>query len=502
MNLSFFSSLFKPKQIELQTSESLLIKKIENITNQYNIYSFNNKTIFHHNHKKSIPLIFLHPKQGLFLFEFKEWKYEDLKNASISKSTNETPSQNNLAFESIQEYILLKYKELTHTDKLEFSNFLIMENLTSFDYDLLSDEFKEYLPSHRIIFSDSSDEEIIKKLSLTNSMEENYNQDKVFSNIFIQYAFFDIDKKLSFASKEQRDFIDAPLKGEKTLAAKAGSGKTNVILLKTLQEKLENPKKQITIIEPTRVAADILRKKLLELIEHAIVDISPLAIEITTPYELIAKGSTNEPLVQNELFIDKKLFSKTIKIADLVICDDADLLQKDFIEYIRLMQKRETLLFVSNNFDFTPDFSLSQTLINKSKKVIFKQANKYAKTMQTIKELLTNNLAKDILVVCDSLTKKNLEEDLKSFIEDKAILLDSSQSLLNQDFDSLLLANYNEISGLEAKFVLLLDIEKASLNQVEYAQHIATDTLYIIYEENYEIIENLKELYESETNKS
>ena len=149
MNLSFLSSLFKPKQIELQTSKSILIEKIQNIIQQYNIYSFSNKTIFHHNDKKSIPLIFLHPEQGLFLFEFKEWKYEDLKNATIIKSTNKKPHQNNLVFESIQEYILLKYKELTHTDKLKFSNFLIMENLNSSDYDLLNDSLKEYLPNHR-----------------------------------------------------------------------------------------------------------------------------------------------------------------------------------------------------------------------------------------------------------------------------------------------------------------------------------------------------------------
>ncbi|MDY0116413.1 MAG: DEAD/DEAH box helicase family protein [Sulfurimonadaceae bacterium] len=502
MNFSFLTSFFKPKQTHLQTPDSLLIKKIKNIADQYNLSLFHNKAIYHHNQKKIVPLIILHPNKGLFLFEHKDWSYDDLKNATIEKATNKNRLQNNLAFGSLHDFILLKYKELTHTDTLEFCNFLLMENLDSTQYEYLDDSFKELLPKHRIIFNDSSYEEIRLKFSLQEPLNQIYEPKSIFPNLFIQYALFDTHQNLSLATKEQRDFIDARLLNQQSLAAKTGSGKTNAILLKALVEKLENPQKQITIIEPTRIACDILRQKLLILIEHAIVTINPLSIEILTPLELINKQLThsNKPLLHGELFIDKKLFSKSIKIADLVICDDSDLLSDEFIQYISLMQKKDTLLLVTNSFDPTPDFFLQDNFISENKQVIFKQANQHAKSMQLLRELSTKHAAKDILVVCDSLTKVHLQEDLESFIEDKAILLDSSKTLLNQELDALLLASYSEISGLHAKFVLMLDIDKASQSQIEYAKNLATDTLYIVYEESCEMIEKLKEQYESQTN--
>ena len=502
MNFSFLTSFFQTHKTVLQTPDSVLIKKI---AQEHDLYLFHNKTIYHHNLKKTIPLVLFHPYKGIFLFEHKDWSYDDLKNATIEKATNEHSSKDNLAFESVHEFLIQKYKELTHTDELAISNFLLMENLDTPQYEHLHDSFKELLPKHRVIFNDSTQEEIIEKFALdSHTLHPLLDLEKIIGNLFIQYALFDTQGKLALCTQEQREFIDAKTEGHQTLCAKTGCGKTNVLLLKALVEKLENPKKQITIIEPTRIACDILKQKLLALIEHAIIEVNPVSIQILTPLEIVNKHLQvlNKPLLDEQVVIDPKLLSRSKKIADYLICDDSELLCNEFLEYVRLMQKKHTLLLVTNQDIPAPDFELRHNFVSLEKKVVFKHANEHAKALQIIQKLLQTHKARDILVICNPLTKENLYEDLDGFIKDKAILLDSSKSLLDQELDSLLLATYEQISGLHAKFVIMLDIEQAHKGQIEYAQNLATDTLYAVYEESSQAIETLKEKYETKDERS
>ncbi|MDD3817126.1 MAG: DEAD/DEAH box helicase family protein [Thiovulaceae bacterium] len=505
MNFSFLTSFFQTDKTVLQTPDSVLLKKIKKIAQEHDLYLFHNKTIYHHNLKKTIPLVIFHPYKGIFLFEHKDWSYDDLKNATIEKATNERSSKDNLAFESVHEFIIQKYKELTHTDELAISNFLLMENLDTPQYEHLHDSFKELLPKHRVIFNDSTQEEIVAKFALEeHALHPLLDLEKIIGNLFIQYALFDTRGKLSVCTQEQREFIDASIKGHQTLSAKTGCGKTNVLLLKALVEKLENPKKQITIIEPTRIACDILKQKLLALIEHAIVEVNPVSIQIITPLELVNKHlqALDKPLLNEQVIIDPKLLSRTKKIADFVICDDSELLCDPFLQYVRLMQKKETLLLVTNQDIPTPDYELKHNFVSLEKKVAFKHANEHAKALQILRELLQTHKAKDILVISNPLSKDNLYEDLEGFIEDKAILLDSSKSLLDQELDSLLLATYEQISGLHAKFVIMLDVCEAHKGQIEYAQNLATETLYVVYEESCQAIKTLKEKYETQNERS
>ena len=68
---------------------------------------------------------------GIYLFEYKEWSYDDLKNATVSKATNQDSSDKSLAYEKTHEFIRQKFNELTHNDGVEIHNYLLMENLNS-----------------------------------------------------------------------------------------------------------------------------------------------------------------------------------------------------------------------------------------------------------------------------------------------------------------------------------------------------------------------------------
>ena len=109
------------------------------------------------------------------------------------------------------------------------------------------------------------------------------------------------------------------------------------------------------------------------------------------------------------------------------------------------------------------------------------------------RETNENNKSNEILVVSDNLSKKNLKDDLEFFIRDKAILLDASINLINQNLDNLLLCSYADISAMSSKYIILLDIEYSSLNEIEHAINLAQDTAYVIYEQESENIKTLKE---------
>ena len=499
MNFTFLQSFFKKNEQDLQLPDSLLVKKLKEICEEKKLLLFENKTIFHHNKAFFIPLFILDPNRGLYLFEYKEWSYDDLKNATIAKAKNQEASEKSLSFENTHEFIKQKFNELTHTDGVEIFNFLLMENLNADEYEHLDVSFKELLPRERVMFNDSSKESILQKLRAvkpaTNSLPKVAD---IIGNLLIQYIIYHEDGTLSLCTQEQRDFIDAKLTSHHTLFSQTSGGKTSVLLLKAIYEQLKNPQTTITIIEPTTLACDILKQKLINTVEHAIIEVDLTSIQIITPLELVNKHLTKlkKPLLE-ELCIEKKLMKSNFHISDIILCDDSELLEEEFIHYLHHIQKKAALLLVTNQENENTSFQFSKVFHSVHTQVFFEQGNQLAKTLHLIAHLLKQHDAKDILVVSSSLNKEKLNDDLEFFIRDKAILLDSSKNLIDQKLDSLILSSYEQISGLHAKFVILLDICTTDKMRLDYAKYIATDSLYLVYEEECEAIKEFQNEYKS-----
>ncbi len=499
MNMFSFSSLFKKKQKTLTLPDSLLIKKLKEVAKNNDLSIYENITIYHHKKSFFIPLLILDSTRGIYLFEHKEWSYDDLKNATVSKATNQNSSNKSLAFEKTHEFIKQKFNELTHDDGVDIYNYLLMENLNSDEYEHLDDSFKELLPHQKIMFSDSLEEEILQKLNETPiSINPMPNEANIMGNLLVQYLILSKDKEIYLATHEQRKFIESKSTGLETLSSHSYSGKTSSILLKAILENLRNPELKIIIIEPTNIACDILKKKLLDIIEYAIIEVDITSIEIITPISIVNKHliKINKPHLDKTLHIDDKLMQKSFNVADLIICDDSHLLSFEFIEYLKYLQKNSSLLLVNDENNEDATFRFEKSFKTKDLKVIFKQANQYAKTLHTISNLLKENSSNDILVVSNNSTKRNLNEDLESFIEDKTTLLDADDNLQHQDLDNLILCSYSQISAMNSKYVILIDVEKTSINELEYALNIAEDTAFIIYEEDGKNIQILKEKYD------
>ena len=210
MNMFSFSSLFKKKQKTLTLPDSLLIKKLKEVAKNNDLSIYENITIYHHKKSFFIPLLILDSTRGIYLFEHKEWSYDDLKNATVSKATNQNSSNKSLAFEKTHEFIKQKFNELTHDDGVDIYNYLLMENLNSDEYEHLDDSFKELLPHQKIMFSDSLEEEILQKLNETPiSINPMPNEANIMGNLLVQYLILSKDKEIYLATHEQRKFIES-----------------------------------------------------------------------------------------------------------------------------------------------------------------------------------------------------------------------------------------------------------------------------------------------------
>ncbi|MEN4052822.1 MULTISPECIES: hypothetical protein [Sulfurimonas] len=498
MKLSFLPSFFKTKEEALIVPDSLLLKKIKSLSQNSNLVVFSHKEIFHHKESYPIALMIYDDLRGIYIFEIKEWSYDDLKNATASKAKSVENSKNTLAFDKTHAIIKKKFNELLHNDGVEIFNYLLMENLSSDEYEHLNDSLQEILPKEKIIFSDSDTSEIFKKLQ--SAAPEDHTlppKDVILGTLFVQYAIVKADT-VSLCNEEQREFIDRKISRLENLTAAPKSGKSYTLLLKSIKELFKEERKKIILIKPTILSKEILHKRFLELIEHAIIDIDLMAFEILTPVELVNRHlmKLKMPSLEDTLYIDEKLMQKSFNAADLIICDDADIMPSHFLAYLKHIQKRSDLLLVNDSSQEATS-TFTQSYLPTEREVHFYQTNPHAKALHLISSLLKSADPADIVVVCSQESREKLQEDLDSFIEDETLLLDASKHLTEQKLDSILLTTYDDIVELEAKHAILMDLCFDDIQRLLYACNIANQTLHILYEEESQEIENLKEKYES-----
>jgi len=495
MSIFPFSSFFKKNKKQLTVPDTILIKRLKKLFKHTNLLIFKDVNIYHHTDSYDINLIVIDNLRGLYLFETKEWTFDELKSATIQKAKKQNNSSDTLAFDNTHSIIHKKFNELMHNDGVAIFNYLLMENLTTNEYKHLNNSFKELLPQEKIIFSDSLETDILKKLqSATQELKEPFNNNTIVGTLFVQYAVLNMYHEIHLASEEQRNFVDETLQELNYLQGEHGSGKSSILLLKAIVEILKDKSQKIIIIKPTLLACDLLKKRLLEIVEHAIIEINLTSIEILTPLELVNRHHVklNREKISS-LNIDTKLLHKTFFAADLIFCDDAYLLPQEFIDYLKRLQKEKKLLLVNDTSSEPTQetIKLTKNFRNINKKVSFYKTNPHAKAMHLIAKLLQNS-ATHVVVVSNTLSREKLKDDLNTFIKEKAQTLQSNTHLINQKFGKLLLCGYEDLNAIETDHIILMDLGFLSKNEIEYAFHLSTKSVAILYEEDSQEIKNLR----------
>lgn len=491
MNLLSFNSLFQNSKNQASSSNSHLIKKISSsheLNNKFFVYA--NVTIYYHSKHIVIPFMILDKERGLYIFEHKAWTYKYLKNATIQKAHQQTLKYNTLAYETLHEIINQKFDEVANIKRIPIYNYLLMENLTTHEYEELDDSLKELMPKVRIVFKDSSIDDVLSKIYVERIVQKPLPPiTDILGNLLVQYTILDDYSKLHLCSQEQMNFINSNITDHETLYGTPRSGKTSVLLLKAIYEKLKDKSKEIIIVQTTTLACDILRKRLLEIIEHAIIDIEPTLIKIMTPVGVVNKSldSQNKREIDSIEELDISEHQKSSDIADLILCDDADFMPVEFLFLIKSIQKRSSLLLVKK--EQTNQYYLHKSYKENNVDIRVYRANIHAKTMQIVQKLLTKYSPKDILIVASDIIAKELEEDLQHFVENDIILLKSKNKLVFQDFDKLLVTTYKDIFGLSPKHIILVEPCLTSTNEFSHAFYLSQKSVHIIYEEKCEEIE-------------
>lgn len=497
--MNSFFSLFSKKTINLPFPNIPPINKLKKFNN--NIYIFNDLTIYHNSNSIYIPLLILDFKHGIYIFEHKKWSFEYLKNSTVDKSINQNRNKDNLFFNKIDKFIIQKFNDMTNTDGIKVFNFLLCENLTANEYDRFDDSIKEFLPKHRLIFTNYCEESILK--TLQNTPDISLNKEEISSlmgSLLVQYLIINGNKRF-LATQEQKDFIDASIRGHQTLKAPFYSGKSNSLVLKAIYEKLKNPKHKTMIIAPTKTDCNLLKQKLLSIVEHSMITIDILSIKIITPIELlnIHLKELKKELLDEELFIEDTLMRKKFYVADMIMCDDSDLLTREFISYLIHIQKNSSLLLVSSEALFDKQQIFKNSFRSATQKFIFEKIETYPRALQIIKELLQNHTTNDILILSTSIEMKNFIDDLNFYMYGKSSLLDGSINLIDHNLKNLTISSYDKLSSIRYKFVILLEIDLASINELVHASNLSKESVYYLYDEECQNINILREKFETKT---
>lgn len=479
MTQNFLSSFFgKTKQ--KQEKREPLLEEIYSLKKHTNLTIYDSVDIFLHKRNYHIPLLIYDAYRGLYLFEVKEWSYDELKDATITQTQKAPHAQNTLSYSSMQEGISRKLDEVIHTSDIPIHNYLLMTNLSSHEYQNLDASLKERLPQEKIIFANMGADAILKKLQQEQESQLSYGSaEKIVGSLLTQYTLLSQNNELFLANEEQKAFIDAELPKFSTLNAAPKSGLSTTLILKVIFEILKNPTLKAVIIKPTTLSKDILHRTFLEIIEHGIIEFDILSLEILTPSE--AKS---------------KLAKKHSALANMVFCDDTSLLSEEFINAFKSSQRKATLL-LGDAAAQNPTFTFSRSYLLQEKEVHFYETNPHAKALQLCAGLLKTKEPNDIIIVANSLNRDKLLDDLQSFIKDEAKIVNSSIGLAFQELDGLKLATYKDLLDVPFQDAILLDIEDASEQELEYCIDHADSSVHILYEDETKNIQQLKEKYES-----
>jgi len=89
MALSFLSKIFPKKSQRLTLPDLIPLKTLKSYANEHGYELFENIPIYYRGKSIVAALLLFIPRTGLVLFEYKEWSFEELKNATVQKASHE-----------------------------------------------------------------------------------------------------------------------------------------------------------------------------------------------------------------------------------------------------------------------------------------------------------------------------------------------------------------------------------------------------------------------------
>lgn len=413
-------------------------------------------------------LLFL-PYHGLYAGERVSWRADELEGASVERFVRGGKKKASTRFDAVETALRQKLEHVLSFDSTPCERFVWMENLTEEEFDALDSSFHALLPKERVIFAGESSHAIRKKLeSLSPLQIEPYSLVKVIGSINSHEMLLPTNNSPfgSFLSDEQLSFLNSGFADSvTTLCGPSGSGKSTLLLRKAIRIVLEDPKKTVLIITPTLLAGELLRNKLVSLMEYGAFTVPLNSVVFYTP-------QSAEPLEENEAF----------SRASAILCDDAYRLDEKLVEMIErrrgsrwvllstaLCPEAETNLFLlQNRYREAKHFS---TLRCPQESLIFA-------LIMELRRRLGSAPANDIMVVLpEQGMLLRFKEAIDEYFGLNCRTLVPGFSLQYQNLDDMVLATTDYISGLRIPHLILIAPEGEEDYSFELSRASETATI-------------------------
>jgi hypothetical protein len=507
-----FSSFFSSHPHTDESDTGRVYETLKSVCSLNDLILLEDATVFSRRESTQIPLLLFDPFRGFYVFDAKSWDYPYLKDAKVKAAVQSTSMQNNIRVDAHQALITQKLNEVLHHDGCAVTNFAILERLTEEEFDSLDDSFTALLPKDRVFFADESPQSMLQKLhSVAHYYETPLEPAPLLGSLFVQFGILPDERhpRMRFASEDQRHFIthvpEAPVS---QLVGTYGSGKSSALLLKAVYEKLTAPQQRIVLLEPTVSACETQKERLLQLNKHALMTLDDTAIEIMTPSELIAlhyeKLYKKKPPEMAE--IDMKMMKSRFDIADLILCDDALLLDGITLSYLKHVQEKSRLILAAvHPVDETypthtlpGSFRCKDTLLSLIESADEAPAgtpdeesfrcisgNAYLHSLVRLGELLKTKKPEEILILtADGEMAVSMRDEINGYFGETAQLLPTSAPHHQKTkATKMQITEIENASGLENSAVILCGICDTRPELLRYALGRAAESVSIILDD-------------------
>ncbi len=432
-----------------------------------------------------LPLLLVVPQQGLILFEPISWSIDTLQGSSISAWHPSSKQPKSINVNDPIDFIRQKFNYILHQDLTITTAMILFEQLSSKAFDQLDHSFQDLIPKSRALFQDETTNSLRTKITAALAPHTlTFNTTTLVSTLFVQYTLLPdhFNALVAIANAEQQHYVDADFLPRSSVIGPYGSGKSTMMLLKVLTYLLRHPKQHVMIIVPSLSACDLLKQKMLDIMEYAIMDMDISNIEIITPKILLARHAQrlyHKPI--HPITITEKMLRKPFHVADIMICDDADLLPKQFITYLQHLQQKQTLHLLCTHknsaigecMTLTTSYRLHTQLATLCLKdlndphsyenianIKFWSGNIYMQTILAFNEMLkVKQHGETSLIITPNRTfSQMLYEQMCDYVEEEIVHFNAQESMIDTLFEHHIIVEQNVMASLYKEHVIVVGI--------------------------------------------
>ncbi len=477
-------SLFKTP-LPQHPPPSSLLSLLRNVVAANDMLLFEQTYLYHRKKFIRLPLLLLVPQKGLLVFDILSWHADTLKDASVCSWHASLKQPKAVNVDDAVALIEQKCHYILHQDLTSTVAMVLFEQLRAFEFKRLDRSFQCLIPESRVLFHDETSSSVIEKITTALALHTlSLDTTTLLTTLFMQYTLPPdrFNTTVTLADSMQQQYVDDDFLPRSTLVGPCGSGKSTLMLLKVLSSVLRHPKQHIMIIAVSLTACDILKQKMLTIIEHAMVDIDLSTIDVMTPQQLLthhAKRLYHKPL--HPVTITEKMLRKPLHAADIIICDDADLLPSRFITYLQHLQEKQTLHLLcthqgnaigecrvlTKSYRSHPELAVlcHRDLSNPNSYENITNIKVYTGNiyMQTI--LAFNNMLKikrggetALIVTPNRAFSQALYEQMCDYTEEESIPFNAQKSMIDTLFEQHIIVEQNIMGSLCKEHVIIVGI--------------------------------------------